>query len=103
MRIYHAHDICASIEGIMASEATPILPIGKATPRRATNVTLPESLLQEARKLDINVSQACERGLAAEVAATKAQLWLDENRAAMDAWNNYVEQNGLPLAEFRQF
>ena len=57
----------------------------------------------EARELDINVSQACERGLAAEVGAAKAQRWLGENRAAMEAWNEYVEQHGLPLAEFRQF
>jgi antitoxin CcdA len=53
--------------------------------------------------LNINVSQACERGLAAEVAATKTQRWLAENRAAMDSWNEYVEQHGLPLAAFRQF
>jgi antitoxin CcdA len=71
--------------------------------RRPTNVTLPESLLREARELEINVSQACERGLAAEVAESKAQRWLRENRAAMDAWNEYVEEHGLPLAEFRQF
>jgi antitoxin CcdA len=72
-------------------------------PRRATNVTLPESLLQEARALDINLSQACERGLASEVAATRAQRWLAENLDAMDAWNDYVERDGLPLTEFRQF
>lgn len=87
----------------MARRATATASVEKAMPRRATNVTLPESLLQEARSLDINVSQACERGLAAEVAATKAQRWLRENRAAMDSWNDYVDQNGLPLAEFRQF
>jgi antitoxin CcdA len=74
-----------------------------STSRRATNVTLPESLLREARDLDINVSQACERGLAMEVSETKAQRWLRENRAAMDAWNEHVEQHGLPLAAFRQF
>jgi antitoxin CcdA len=72
-------------------------------PRRATNVTLPEVLLREARELNINVSQACERGLAWEVAETKAQRWLRANRAAMDAWNDHVEQHGIPLAEFRQF
>jgi antitoxin CcdA len=71
--------------------------------RRQTNVTLPDSLLQDARDLKINVSQACERGLAAEVAETKLQLWLRENRPAMDAWNDYVEKNGLPLDAFRQF
>jgi antitoxin CcdA len=71
--------------------------------RRPTNVTLPESLLREARELEINVSQACERGLAAEVAESKARRWLRENRAAMDAWNEYIDEHGLPLAEFRQF
>jgi len=74
-----------------------------SSPRRATNVTLPETLLREARALEINISQACERGLSAEVAEAKAKQWLQENRAAMDAWNDYVEQNGLPLSEYRQF
>ena len=71
--------------------------------RRATNVTLPDALLREARALNINVSQACERGLAAVVAETRARQWLEANRDAMDAWNGYVEQHGLPLAAFRQF
>lgn len=74
-----------------------------AAPRRATNVTLPEPLLREARELQINVSQACERGLSLEVAETKARRWLHDNRTAIAAWNEHVEQNGLPLAEFRQF
>jgi len=75
----------------------------QAAARRPTNVTLPENLLREARQLNINVSQACERGLVAEVTASKAKQWLQENREGIAAWNYYVEQNGLPLAEFRQF
>lgn len=71
--------------------------------RKPTNVTLPEPLLREARDLGINVSQACEHGLSAAVAESKAQKWLRENREAMDAWNEYVERNGIPLSEFRQF
>ena len=71
--------------------------------RRATNVTLPDRLLREARALKINLSQACERGLAVEVARVRQEVWLAENRPAMDSWNDYVEQNGLPLAEYRQF
>ena len=83
-----------------ASATTRTIP----TPaRRATNVTLPEPLLHEARELGINISQACERGLSAEVTRTRADRWLEENRAAMDAWNDHVERHGLPLAEFRQF
>jgi antitoxin CcdA len=74
-----------------------------AVSRRATNVTLLEPLLREARALKINVSQACESGLARAVASARAMQWQADNRAAMDAWNDYVEQNGLPLAEFQQF
>ena len=75
----------------------------QATARRPTNVTLPDKLLREARQLDINVSQACERGLAAEVAAARARQWIQDNQEGIAAWNAYVEENGLPLAEFRQF
>jgi antitoxin CcdA len=71
--------------------------------RRAANVTLPEPLLREARELGVSLSQACERGLAAAVAEARARKWLDDNQAAIEAWNDYVETNGLPLAEFRQF
>lgn len=74
-----------------------------SSPRRATNVTLPETLLREARELGINLSQAAERGLTAEVAAMRRRLWLEENREALASSNDYVERNGLPLAQFRQF
>jgi len=74
-----------------------------ASPRRATNVTLPETLLHDARDMGINLSQACERGLATEVANARRQRWLKENRGAMDAWNGHVAEHGLPLAAFRQF
>jgi antitoxin CcdA len=67
--------------------------------RKATNVTLTEELLREAKELGVNVSQACERGLAEEVRKARAEKWLRENQAALDAWNDYVERNGLPLAE----
>jgi len=74
-----------------------------AAPRRATNVTLPEPLLRDARDMGINLSQACERGLAAAVAEQRRQRWLEENGEAITAWNEHVAEHGLPLAAFRQF
>lgn len=71
--------------------------------RRATNITLPEPLLREARGLGINVSQACERGLAAAVADQRRARWLEENKQAIDAYNEHVDWHGLPLAAYRQF
>jgi antitoxin CcdA len=71
--------------------------------RRATNVTLPVELLIRARELGLNVSQACERGIKAEIARSRAAQWVEENREALASSNDYVERNGLPLSEFRQF
>jgi antitoxin CcdA len=71
--------------------------------RRATNVTLPEDLQREAKALKVNISQACENGLAQAVQDAKRRQWLAENREAMEAYNAYVEKNGLLLAAYRQF
>ncbi len=71
--------------------------------RRATNVTLSIDLLAQARALGLNVSQACEQGLKAEIVRRRAAQWLEENRDALASSNDYVERNGLPLSEFRRF
>ncbi len=74
-----------------------------ASAKKATNVSLAEPLLAEARELRINVSQAAEEGVARAVAKRRAELWLQENRDAIESSNTYVEQHGLPLAKHRMF
>ena len=71
--------------------------------KRATNVSLAENLLAEAKELRINVSQAAESGLAKAVAEKRAELWVKENAKAFDCWNAYIEKNGLPLEKYRSF
>ncbi len=66
-------------------------------------MTLPEPLLREARDLGVSLSQACERGLREVVEETRTAKWLRENQHAIEAWNEYIEKHGLPLAEYRQF
>ena len=78
-------------------------PAGQARDRRPINVTLPVALVAEAKALDINVSQACESGLARSVAEARKARWLEENKDAIEAYNEMVERDGLPLDEFRQF
>ncbi len=78
-------------------------PVSAAAQRRATNVTLPDALLREAREAGINLSQACEQGLAAAVADARRRRWLDENKEAIASWNDHVAEHGLPLAAYRQF
>lgn len=75
----------------------------KTGARKATNVSLERGLLEEARALEVNVSRACEKGLAAEVAAERSRRWREENAEAIAFWNDYVDRNGPPLARYRQF
>lgn len=73
-----------------------------STRKRATNLSLSADLVDAAKQLDINVSEACERGLSAEVTRASEQKWLAENRAELLAWNDWIDKNGMPYDEFRQ-
>lgn len=85
----------------MVSTITSSKPVRPA--RRPTNISLNRALVQEARALGVNLSQACERGLVQQIAEARSAQWLDENRAAIASSNAFVEANGLPLAALRQF
>ena len=71
--------------------------------RKSTNVSLPTDLVAEAKTLDINLSRACEAGLEAALREERKRRWIEENRAAAEAWNAWTEENGLPLARYRRF
>jgi antitoxin CcdA len=72
-------------------------------PKKATNVSLSAELVDEAKKLGINVSEACQSGLAAQVKAARDAAWKEENRAAIESWNDYIRKNGMPYDKYRQF
>ena len=71
--------------------------------RKSTNVTLSVALVDEAKALGINISQAAELGVATAVARKRAEVWLVENREALESSNAFVETHGLPLARHRNF
>lgn len=69
--------------------------------RKPTNVSLPADLVSEAKRLGINVSQACEAGLASEVRKQLSEEWKRENKEAIESSNEYVRKHGLPLTRYR--
>jgi len=71
--------------------------------RKPTNLSLDRELLREAKALGINVSRSAEVGIEAAVRGQKQANWLEENAAALNSSNAYVEANGLPLSQYRQF
>ncbi|MGB3244950.1 MAG: type II toxin-antitoxin system CcdA family antitoxin [Sulfitobacter sp.] len=71
--------------------------------KKATNLSLDQALLKDARALGVNISQAAEKGVDDAVRKAKAAAWVEENRESMQAWGKWVEENGLPLAKYRMF
>lgn len=71
--------------------------------RKATNLSLDQRLIAEAKALDLNVSRIAEEAIADAVRAEKNRRWKEENRVALESWNAWVRENGLPLEENRLF
>jgi antitoxin CcdA len=71
--------------------------------RRATSMTLDAALLDEARALGVNLSRAAEEGILAQVRTARAKRWKEENADAIADYNKWVEENGVPLSQFRKF
>ena len=70
---------------------------------KPTNVSLDAALVEEAKALGVNISLASARGLEQAVKDARGKRWLEENRAALEAANAWVEANGLPLEKYRLF
>lgn len=71
--------------------------------RRATNVTLPEELVAEARQLNVSISQACETGLKAAVREERNRRWQVDHQDRVDAFTVWFEENGLPFQDIRVY
>lgn len=65
--------------------------------RRPLNISVREDLIEAAKGLNLNTSQAAEAGIADAVKRAKEAAWLEENRDAIDAHNERVEKSGTLL------
>ena len=63
--------------------------------KRAVNLFVDSELLDEARRMRINVSDTLEQRLRSIVQGELEKRWLAENRAAIEAYNRDVAENGL--------
>ncbi|SMG07311.1 type II toxin-antitoxin system CcdA family antitoxin [Paraburkholderia susongensis] len=71
--------------------------------RKATNVTLPVDVYERARELGINFSRTCEQALREAIRTEEGRRWAQENAEFIRNTNEWIEKNGLPLAEYRVF
>jgi len=76
------------------------------TPRRrkkAANLSIDSDLLEQARRLKLNLSQVLEAGLSESIRLHEREQWLKKNRAALDAYNEHVERHGVFSDGLRSF
>lgn len=78
-------------------------PFDTKAAKKACNVSINEDLLRQAKALGINLSQALEEEVVRRVREAKAAEWREENRAAIDAYNNHFEKHGLWSDGLRSF
>jgi antitoxin CcdA len=73
------------------------------TLKKAANLSVRADLLEEARAYKINLSQTLEAALQVQVKKEKERQWLEENRAAIDAYNREIAEHGLWSDGLRPF
>ena len=71
--------------------------------KRATNLTLSTQVLAEAKALGINISKVCDAHLHELVRKEKEARWKSEYAQFIQAYNQTVEEEGLPLEAKRAF
>jgi antitoxin CcdA len=69
--------------------------------KRAVNLFVDTELLDEARRLRINLSDTLERRLSSIVRAEREKRWLEENRSAIESINSFIDRHGLLASRLR--
>lgn len=67
-------------------------------------IEIPEKLAQEAEALGLDVANACRTGFAETMYRQRRALeWQEQHRAAIEAYNRWIEEHDLPLERYRLF
>ena len=76
---------------------------GRRRPKKAANLSVDAALLERARRLKLNLSQAFEEGLLAAIRRSEAEEWLRRNQRAIEAYNAHVDKHGVFSDGLRSF
>jgi len=63
--------------------------------KRAVNLFVDVELLDEARRMSINLSESLEQRLRGLIRAEQERRWLEENQEAIAQYNRRVAEHGL--------
>jgi len=74
-----------------------------SAPKKATNLSINSELLAIAKEMKINLSATLEAELSEIVRQRKRKQWLEDNREAIESYNERVEKYGLFSDGLRRF
>ena len=72
-------------------------------PKKPTNINVNSDLLAKAITLGIDLSTTLETALSELVNAKQRDLWKRENKAAIEAYNQLVKEQGIFSDDLRSF
>ena len=74
-----------------------------AAPKKSANLSINADLLQQAKQLNINLSQTLEQHLVEIIRQAQRSRWLAENQGALEQYNRRVEKHGTFSDGLRRF
>lgn len=72
-------------------------------PKKSANLSVNSELLEQAKKLHINLSQVLEQRLTEIIRIRYREQWLQQNRVAFEQYNQRIEENGVFSDDIREF
>jgi antitoxin CcdA len=72
-------------------------------PKKPANLSINAELLQQAKQLNINLSQTLEQRLAEIIRQAQREQWLAENKGALEEYNRRIESRGAFSDGLRRF
>jgi len=75
----------------------------KSASKKAANLSINRDLLQKAKNLHINLSQALEQRLIEMLLEEKRRQWMAENQKAIEDYNRRIEAEGVYSDGLRRF
>ncbi|MBF0263791.1 MAG: type II toxin-antitoxin system CcdA family antitoxin [Gammaproteobacteria bacterium] len=72
-------------------------------PKKATNLSVNSDLLMKSKALNINLSATLEKALTSMLSEAEGNKWQEENKKAIKAYNDFVDEHGCFGDEYREF
>jgi antitoxin CcdA len=77
--------------------------LNPVAPKKSANLSINAELLQQAKLLNINLSQTLEQRLAEIIRQAQRDQWLNENKGALEDYNRRIETRGVFGDKLRRF